>query len=218
MHKKKSLIIFDIDGTLTDSVKSHQDAFKESLKLIGVELFNDKFSSYKHHTDSHISKVIYESSTKKIFEPSKKSFEEHLFNLISKEEIKEISGARNFVKKIEDESDFGVCYATGSLFRPAKYKLEQVGIEFIPKLLVASNNIEEREKIIQKAIDNSLKYYQIDSFERIISFGDGLWDLLSAQNLSLEFIGIGDSNKQILEEYGMKKHFSNFKNIQLAEL
>jgi beta-phosphoglucomutase-like phosphatase (HAD superfamily) len=58
MKKKKNLIVFDIDGTLADSVNIHQEAFKQSLNLIGVKEFNDKFGAYLHHTDSHIAKVI----------------------------------------------------------------------------------------------------------------------------------------------------------------
>ena len=33
---KKSLIIFDIDGTITDSVKIHQKAFVEALHDLGI--------------------------------------------------------------------------------------------------------------------------------------------------------------------------------------
>lgn len=219
MSKKKNLIVFDIDGTLTDSVKVHQEVFIKSLHSIGVDKFNDKFGTYKHHTDSHIAKVIYETSTNKIFEKNEQTlFENMLYDSISKHDIKEIKGAKNIIKQIEAETDFGVCYATGSLFRPAKYKLEKIGIEFNSDLLIASDVIEEREKIVEKAIATSLKYYQLEKFERIISFGDGLWDLFTAKNLSLEFVGIGETNEGILRQNGMERYFVDFTKVLLSEL
>lgn len=219
MQKKRNLIVFDIDGTLTDSVEIHQIAFKKSLNLIGVTEFNDKFCSYKHHTDFHIARVIYESSTTKLFDKSTSElFEKHLFKLTSNNEIIEIFGAKKFVDYIENHTDFGICFATGSMYLPAKNKLEKIEIKFNPDLLVASNDLEKREEIVEKAIEKSLKHYKVEKFEPILSFGDGLWDLITAKNLSLEFVGIGEKNKKILSEYGMKKHYLNYENLEISEL
>ena len=55
----------------------------------------------------------------------------------------------------------------------------------------------KREEIVSAAIKNALTYYHADKFERVISVGDGLWDLLTAKNLDLEFIGVGLTNKEI---------------------
>jgi beta-phosphoglucomutase-like phosphatase (HAD superfamily) len=217
--KKRNLIVFDIDGTLTDTVEIHQKAFKKSLQLIGVEKFNDSFGTYKHHTDSYIAKVIYEFSTKKSFDKSVNlQFENHLYELICQSEISEISGSKHIINYIENETDFGICYATGSLYRPANLKLEKIGIDFHPMQLVASDEIEEREKIVEKAIENAKKHYKIEKFDKIISFGDGLWDLKTAKNLSLEFIGIGKTNEEILRKNGMKKHFYNFNKMTITDL
>lgn len=217
--KKRNLIVFDIDGTLTDTVEIHQNAFKKSLQFIGVKKFNDSFGTYKHHTDAHIARVIFESAINQIFEKAIiDNFEEYLFKQISQNEIREISGSRQIIKEIKTKTDFGVCYATGSLLKPAKLKLERIGIDFEPIQLVASNEIEERERILEKAIQNAQEYYKTEKFDRIISFGDGLWDLKAAENLSLEFVGIGNRNKEILKENGMKKHYSDFHELKLTEL
>lgn len=216
---KRNLIVFDIDGTLTDTVGLHQAAFKKALHLIGSGIFNDQFGTYKHHTDAHIAKVIYESGTERDFDDVVcGQFEDHLYEMLSGNDILEIKGSKNVVRGIEEQTDFGICYATGSLYRPAKLKLERIGVSFDDLQLVASNNIEERERIVEKAIENAREYYQVEKFDRIISFGDGLWDLKTANNLSLEFIGIGDTNKAILEANGMQKHYSDFTKMLLSEL
>lgn len=217
--RKKNLIVFDIDGTLTDTVEIHQNAFRTSLQHIGVKNFNDSFGTYKHHTDSFIAKEIFELSVNKPFEQLiLDTFEEHLYTQINQNKIREINGAKQLIKYIETNTDFGICYATGSLLKPAKLKLEKTGILFDPTQLVASNKINEREAIIKKAINNSLSFYNVEKFDRIISFGDGIWDLKAAENLSIEFVGIGDKHHEILTLNGMKKHYTDFSTLKWTEL
>lgn len=213
--QKRNLIVFDIDGTLTDSVRIHQDAFRKALTHIGVKQFNDAFGSYMHHTDSHIAKVIYENATGNIFDTTiAGQFESCLYDLVCSGEIAEIAGAGRMIRDIETLTDFGICYTTGSLLRPARQKLERIGVRYAPAQLVASDQIEEREKIVEQAIANAMLHYGTDRFERILSFGDGLWDLKTARNLSLEFIGIGDANRQLLQDHGMTRHYSDFRELR----
>lgn len=197
----------------------HQNTFRTSLQYIGVKNFNDSFGTYKHHTDSFIAKEIFELSVNKPFEQLiLDTFEEHLYTQINQNKIREINGARQLIKHIETNTDFGICYATGSLLKPAKLKLEKTGILFAPIQLVASNKINAREAIIKKAINNSLSFYNVEKFDRIISFGDGIWDLKAAENLSIEFVGIGDKHHEILTLNGMKKHYTDFSILKWTEL
>ena len=44
-----------------------------------------------------------------------------------------------------------------------------------------------------------------DRPDRIVSVGDGMWDLLTAKNLDVEFIGIGsDAKEKALTEAGAR--------------
>ncbi len=113
------------------------------------------------------------------------------------------------LKNLENIPDIAICFATGSLLKPAKYKLNSIGINYSTQQLVASNQIFEREQIVLKAIENAKKFYNVDNFRRIISVGDGLWDLKTAQNLGIEFIGIGNMHKEVLFENGMQRHFED---------
>lgn len=214
--KKKSLIVFDIDGTLTDSVKIHQQSFTEALHEIGVTAINSEFKTFKHHTDSYIVKEIYENNFQKPFSKEKFiQFEKILTEKISCEKINEIKGVKKMIEFLENKTDFGICYATGSLRRAAELKLKSINIKFDSNLLIASDDIYEREGIVSNAIENALKYYQVEKFDRIISVGDGLWDLLTAQNLGLEFIGIGLKNKEILIQNGAKIVFKNLTKFKV---
>jgi beta-phosphoglucomutase-like phosphatase (HAD superfamily) len=219
MAPKKNLIVFDIDGTLTDSVAHHQTAFVAALQQMNVQQINTDFKIYKHHTDSHIAKVIYELDRKKIFGMQQlELFEDLLWSQINTVNLKEIRGAMRTVNLLEQTTDFGVCYATGSLRKPATYKLNTIGLNFEPAQLVASNEIETREEIVLAAIEQAKDHYQQNSFERIISIGDGLWDLKTAQNLGLEFIGIGLVHKEVLIAQGMTLHFEDWSTFTVQHL
>ena len=214
--QKKNLIVFDIGGTLTDSVNQHQKAFTETLHEIGVAKLNSEFKTFKHHTDSFIAKEIYENEKQTPITESKiNKFEIGLTQKITGEKIREIKGAKKLIAMLENKTDFGVCYATGSLRRPAKFKLKSIGVSFKEKQLVASDTIYEREKIVRKAIENASAFYKVKKFERIISVGDGLWDLITANNLGLEFIGIGFKNKNVLIENGAEIVYENLTEFQV---
>ncbi|WP_162902860.1 HAD family hydrolase [Taibaiella koreensis] len=53
---KQYLIVFDIDGTLTDSVAPHQTAFVTALQQMGITEIDTNFKNYRHHTDKHIAR------------------------------------------------------------------------------------------------------------------------------------------------------------------
>ena len=215
----KTLLIFDIDDTLTKSSEIHIQAFIESLHELGVEKMDTNFREYLHHTDSYVSKTIYEKELWQPFtEQIKAQFEKLLSNKMAEEEINEIPGASHFIKEVRKNKSIAVCFATGSLRRPAIQKLQSIGVGFDDQLLTASDRLLKRESIVKKAIAEAKKFYHVDSFERIISFGDGLWDLKVAENLGLEFIGIGLKNKGILLEQGCSKYFDDFRIISLEQL
>lgn len=213
--QKKHLLVFDIDGTLTDSVIIHQQAFRTMLTQIGIQP-PTSFHTFKHHTDSFIVKELYEAAHQEAFPASKRiAFEQGLTKIIVTQAIQEIAGAKQLLQRLAQDSHYGVCFATGSLRRAAQYKLNAAGIAYEPSLLVAADEIYERENIVTQAIQQAKDFYQVANFNRIVAIGDGLWDLKTAQNLQLEFIGVGLTNQQILKEQGASIILENLTNFPL---
>ncbi|MBI1837072.1 MAG: HAD hydrolase-like protein [Flavobacteriia bacterium] len=210
------LLIFDIDGTLTDTVSMYHKIFEESLMELGFQNFNSNFNTYKHHTDSFVVNEINRNQSDLEQKPNIISkFERLIFEKIKSEKISEIEGAKKQIEKLSKMKGITICYATGSVYQTAKYKLEQIGITFSLDQLSCSNMIEERENILLEAIEIAQKKKNISRFDRIISIGDGIWDLKTAQNLNLDFIGIGSKNKNILLENGMINWFKNLSTFSI---
>ena len=217
--KKTKLIVFDIDGTLTDSKYIHYAAYVGAFNDLGFESFSNDFASYKHYTDSGIFAEAYQNEFGKV--PSEREIEKfadshlkHFKEVLKLAKINEIKGARDFLKQLE-ETNWASCFATGSFLRPAKIKLQNASIPFSQEVLATASEHLARKDIVLAAIKKAKDYYNID-FNRIIAFGDGLWDLLTAQELGLELIAIGDdSDSKALIERGAKlfKDFSKKEEI-----
>ncbi|MFK7748222.1 MAG: HAD family hydrolase [Kordia sp.] len=214
--KKQNLLVFDIDGTLLDSENVHQTGFVNALHAIGVEFVNTNWESYTHLTDSFIAKENYESDVNRGFSKQvMERFEAEFVNEIQDCNVTQIAGANAFLQKIIKHTNYAVCFATGSMLLPAKLKLDRAGIVYDQALLEASNNYFTREEIVNSAIAKAKNYFNASKFKRIISLGDGIWDVKTAQNLDIEFIGIGAGNREKLQSHGAKLHFVNFKEFDM---
>lgn len=216
----KKLLVFDIDGTLTDSVVVHQNAFRNALTAMGFFNFDDNWSNYMHHTDSYIFKTIFETiNARKVEKEDIETFEGILANLLltytNNNPITEMPGARLFLQQVSINSGYDIVFATGSLLQPTKLKLAQCGIVIDEKLLVATNGFFSREELVSHAISEAKKYYDVNQYDEVYSFGDGRWDYETARNLNLKFIGIGNQN---LVAMGVSDFYLDFTDIGLYEL
>ncbi|MBX9449417.1 MAG: HAD hydrolase-like protein [Taibaiella sp.] len=217
--KHKNLLIFDIDGTLTESVSVHQKTFKAALIKMGFANFNDNWSSYQHHTDSFIFKTIFEKETGQVISIADiEAFEQCLTKLLeddtAQNPITEIQGASAFFHTLCYDH-FDIAFATGSLFQPALLKLMQSGLMIDEALIIASNKYFSREDVVGQAIRAAQDHYGTSHYNRIFSFGDGRWDYEAAQNLGLVFIGIGNAE---LLQLGARHYFKDFTDCEVIPL
>ena len=121
-----NLIVFDIDDTLTKSEYQHQLAYVNSMKEIGITKINQKWNEYKHHTDSYILKVNYESNFDAKFDlETVPSFESKMTKIMqSLADVEEIQGAKVFIDYLRYEKKYALAFATGSFRKPAMLKIK----------------------------------------------------------------------------------------------
>ena len=212
-----NLIVFDIDDTLTKSENQHQLAYVNTMKEFGITKINQNWKSYKHHTDSYILKENYENNLSTKFNFSFiENFENRMTELIlSLKKVSEIKGAKNIINFFTNKTDYVISFATGSLLEPAFIKLNQANIKYNKDLVIGSNEIYEREEIVKKSINKAKEFYNINSFKNIISVGDGIWDLKTARNLGLHFIGIGMKNYSDFKNENIKLHIKDWNEFNL---
>ncbi|WP_370449360.1 HAD family hydrolase [Aquimarina sp. BL5] len=212
---KDTLYIFDIDGTLTDSVAMYLISVTKAMMSLGIKDVDTDYNNYKHHTDSYALRYNYERNFKDTFSKDLlKDFENDLVKqMLEFDPVKEIKGAKSLVQFFRDNS-IPFCFATGALPEPAMLKLEQCDIWYDKSLLATSMTHEPREGFVLDAVEKAKAFYDKPVFRNIVSVGDGLWDLKTAQNLSLDFVGIGNRNKKKLLENGATKCYDDMEEFK----
>ncbi len=207
---KNKLFIFDIDGTLTDSVPMYLISVTKSLQALGIKDIDTDYNNYKHHTDSYALRYNYERNFQNnIPDHLLEDFETDLVRQMGEfDPVQEIRGAKSLLDTFRTHQ-VSFCFATGALPKPAILKLEQCDLWYDKKILATSKTHESREGFVLDAIERAKSFYNKDQFDQIVSIGDGVWDLKTAQNLSLDFVGIGERNRKKLLENGAKHCFDN---------
>ena len=217
--KKTKLIVFDIDGTLIDSVIGYHEIIIKAMHDLGIDSIDTNFNALKHHTDSYALKYNYENFYKKAL-PLKllHNFETQILHYLKLDEKTiAIKGAAEVLKQLQN-SAYAVAFATGSLPKSAIYKMTAAGLDMNRELLATSKTSFSREGFVNEAIEKAKSFYDVNEFEKIISIGDGLWDLKTAQNLKLSFVGIGNNNKELMQAKGMKLWFEDFSTFDFNSL
>ncbi len=194
-----NLAIFDIDGTLTNTNSVDNECFVNALgEAHGITEINTDWAAYPHTTDSGITLHVFQKKFgRKPEETELDKFKNCFVNMLSEQyhanssSFAEIAGASAALKKLKQESDWAVAIATGCWRESALLKLKaaKIDIDRIPAAY-AEDGLS-REEILQAAVSRSLKQFRLSSFEKIVSIGDGLWDVRAARRLNFAFLGVG---------------------------
>ena len=192
-----NLVIFDVDGTLCDTFNIDVDCFLESVaNLYGITEPNTDWAKYPTVTDLAITICILEERlNRQPDEDEIQDFKNHSLALLedyrTKEpwRFKEIEGASQILPKLNQESEWKVAIASGCFRDSGTLKLKAAGIDVEDFPAAFAEDAFMREEILQSVVLKALKLYQQNHFERIVSVGDGLWDVRTARNLMLPFLG-----------------------------
>ncbi len=204
---RSNIVVFDIDGTLTDSVKAHQSAFEGALRSFDFPSLRTDWGSYKHHSDSAIFTEAWHEAGRNGDADLDRLEAEYAWRYdkaVCAAPFFEIPGAGRFVDYLRAEG-WAIAFATGSLRHGAIHKLSIAGIDGREEIVVSASELETREAIVARAGELACKATRQNTPGRVVSIGDGIWDLKTACNLGYEFIGIGFAGKGVaLEELGAR--------------
>jgi phosphoglycolate phosphatase-like HAD superfamily hydrolase len=101
-----------------------------------------------------------------------------------------IPGAASFINGLLSRPEFAISLASGGWECSARLKLASACLDFSGLPAAFSDKSHAREDIMRASLADAARLHDRTSFDAVIYFGDGIWDVRAAQKLGYQFIGI----------------------------
>ena len=200
----RRLAVFDIDGTLTDTNAVDDECYLRAVAdVLQADLVHMDWSDAPHVTDSALLQWLAERNGLAPVSAEQEAlvidrFVELLNATLasSPARFQEIAGASSVCDLLAAER-WHVAFATGAWAPSARLKLSAIGIDPSAFAFASSTDAATRTAIVSLAIRKAS--HNAGDFDRIVSIGDGVWDVRTAAALGLPFIGIatGERGKRL---------------------
>ncbi|HLQ78829.1 MAG TPA: HAD family hydrolase [Terriglobia bacterium] len=214
-----NLVVFDLDGTLARTSAVDELCFVQAFAdVLGVHNLSTNWLDYDHATDSAVAREVFSRKSGRDPEEWETSrvidrFVELLNEHHSRDEnlFAEIPGASALLLRLQEDSGWGVALATGGWKRSAEFKIRSAGLALARIPAAFSEDGPSREKIVRTAIARASAWYAEKEFERIVSVGDAVWDIQTARELHLPFLGVAEGSRAMeLHNNGARHVTGNF--------
>lgn len=206
------LILFDIDGTIVDSIATDDACFIQTFKEVHqVDLTHVDWNTFKNVTDTGLTLEIFETWFNRL--PTKEeitTLKAHFYTLLQQrtEELTEIEHAVAFIQQLSVDPTIDIGFATGGWRETAELKCSSIGLHLDDFIVTSANDHHNRRKITELAIEKASNGNR--TYESIVYFGDGLWDLKTTAALGIDFIGVDAKGNNVLRNAGAKKIIRNY--------
>lgn len=216
------LVIFDIDGTLTLTSKVDGICFERALaQASGITSPEADWHSCPHVSDTGLARYLYQSHFgRDPHEHEEGSLRDCLVALLKEQHafdaslFTEVAGAGAMLLQLAEKRDWVIAMATGCWRASAEMKLSAANLQLHHKPAGFAEDGPSRETIVTAAIERATAHYSRTSFDRIVSVGDGVWDVKTAANLELAFVGISsEARAEALQRHGAKYIVPDFTDI-----
>ena len=185
----KTLVIFDIDGTLLQTADLHHRIIIDLLEKDGLDPRFQPWPAYPHYTDLGVLQVVTQhyrgrDLTSEELARYETLYAEALRAHLAHSPVPEVAGAAALIRDLQ-QMGVSVAYATGSLREMAKIKLSLLGVENFDTLATGGEHLT-REAIVRDAARRAVGPEPAQA----VILGDGIWDQKTAQNLGLAFVAL----------------------------
>ncbi|HET9367736.1 MAG TPA: HAD family hydrolase [Candidatus Udaeobacter sp.] len=194
------LVMFDIDGTLTQTTKVDEECFVRSFKdVFGFADIDTDWSHYPRRTDSGIFHHVFTPRIGRSPTAQEVSqFRQHFIQLLaaasSQSPFAPVAGAERLLSRLAQGSSHRVSLATGGWRDSARLKMASAGMCFDDHPAASADDALERESIIRLSRQRAAERYW-ESFAGTVYVGDGVWDARACQSVGIPFIGIGTGSR-----------------------
>ena len=149
------LVMFDIDGTLTETMKVDEECFVRSFKnVFGFADIDTDWSHYPHTTDSGIFHDLFTSRIGRSPTAQEVSgFRQHFIQLLaaasSQSPFSPVAGADRLLSRLAQDGSHRVSLATGGWRDSARLKMASAGMCFDNHPTASADDALDRESIMR---------------------------------------------------------------------
>jgi phosphoglycolate phosphatase-like HAD superfamily hydrolase len=214
------LVMFDIDGTLTETMKVDEECFVRSFKdVFGFADVNTDWSHYPHTTDSGVFHDVFTSRIGRSPTAQETSqFRQHFIQLLaaasSQSPFTPVAGADRLLSRLAQGGSHRVSLATGGWGDSARLKMASAGMCFDDHPAASADDALDRESIMRLSRQRAAERY--GRFGSTVYVGDGVWDARACRGIGIPFIGIATGSRATrLSAQGAVCVFSDYSDTDL---
>ena len=205
------LVIFDLDGTLTQTTSVDAECYVRALAdEAGIERINTRWSDYVHVTDSGITEQIFLEHRGRAPTPDELARLQRRFVTLLEAAFTQLpgsftpmAGAAHALQRLQREPDWAVAIATGSWRASAMLKLRLAGIDIAGVPAAFADDSVARQAIVQTVLARSRAVHGAEHFDRVVCVGDAVWDIRTATAIGAAFVGVrADGRDAVLRNKG----------------
>ena len=190
------LVVFDVDGTLTDTMEIDATCFVRALaEVCGFSDIDTDWSRYKHATDAGIFTEIFQARVGRLPTSDEISrFRQHFITLLAsaakERPFTAVAGAPRMLALLAVRTQYKISLATGCWRDSARLKMTSAGMGYDDYPSASCDDALERDSIIKLSIHEATNRFG-GPFASTVYVGDGVWDARACREIGIPFIGIG---------------------------
>tara|TARA_Y100001936_G_scaffold243725_1_gene283021 strand:- start:935 stop:1594 length:660 start_codon:yes stop_codon:yes gene_type:complete len=207
----KKGIIFDMDGTIVDSLPYHYKAWEIFFKENKVENFTEKLKDYKGGGTLDLLTTVLGNDYSKKELKSMVDDKEIIFRNIYKNNVIPIEGFIQMLESIKSQKIL-VGLASNAIRKNVKMILNELKIYNEFESIICGDEVENG-KPNPEMFNRTAARFKLDKKDCLI-FEDSIEGLQGAVNSGIDAVGVrSSSSDKILKSAGAKETIKNFVNI-----
>ncbi len=207
----KKGIIFDMDGTIVDSLPYHYKAWKIFFKENKVENFSEKLKDYKGGGTLDLLTTVLGNNYSKKELKSMVDDKEIIFRDIYRNNVIPIEGFIQMLESIKSQKIL-VGLASNAIRKNVKMILKELKIYNEFESIICGDEVD-KGKPNPEMFNKTAKRFKLDKKDCLI-FEDSIEGLQGAVNSGIDAVGVSSSSSdKILKSAGAKGTIKNYVNI-----